>query len=286
MNNGSISWPATGFRLRVWKMCIRDRGILATGFSLACLTLPARAQIAVRNQGYVPFSEEPINYRTQEVTDPVAKLQKLLDHGDVKLNYDPTHGYLKAVLEKLEVPLSTQTLVFSKTSFQYKKISPQAPRALYFNDDVYVGQVHDGKVLEFVSFDPMQGAIFYIMDERQSDHPVFQRAELDCTQCHIAAGTRGIPGVLLRSIFTTPTGTQAARTESFITSQQSPLKERWGGWYVTGTHGAQTHMGNAVSYTHLDVYKRQPLFRPTAVPCLPRPRFEDPHPQAEARGGP
>ena len=228
-----------------WPISTRLRwGILATGFSLACLTLPARAQIAVRNQGYVPFSEEPINYRTQEVTDPVAKLQKLLDHGDVKLNYDPTHGYLKAVLEKLEVPLSTQTLVFSKTSFQYKKISPQAPRALYFNDDVYVGQVHDGKVLEFVSFDPMQGAIFYIMDERQSDHPVFQRAELDCTQCHIAAGTRGIPGVLLRSIFTTPTGTQAARTESFITSQQSPLKERWGGWYVTGTHGAQTHMGN------------------------------------------
>jgi hypothetical protein len=92
----------------------------------------------------------------------------------------------------------------------------------------------------------MQGAIFYILDERQSDHPVFQRAELDCTQCHIAAGTRGIPGVLLRSIFTNPTGTQAVQTESFITSQQSPLKERWGGWYVTGTHGAQTHMGNVV----------------------------------------
>jgi hypothetical protein len=213
---------------------------------LACVTLPAHAQIAVRNQGYVPFSDEPINYRTQEVTDPVAKLQKLLERGDVKLDYEPTHGYLKSVLDKLEIPVDTQTLVFSKTSFQYKKISPQAPRALYFNDDVYVGQVHDGKVLEFVSFDPMQGAIFYIMDEHQTDHPVFQRAELDCTQCHIAAGTRGIPGVLLRSIFTNPTGTQAVQTESFITSQQSPLSQRWGGWYVTGTHGAQTHMGNVV----------------------------------------
>ncbi len=215
-------------------------------FSLTCLTLPALAQIAVQNQGYVPFSDQPINYRSQAVTDPVAKLQKLLDRGDVKLDYEPTHGYLKSVLKKLEIPLDTQTLVFSKTSFQYKKISPQAPRALYFNDDVYVGQVHDGKVLEFVSFDPMQGAIFYILDEHQSDHPVFQRAELDCTQCHIAAGTRGIPGVLLRSIFTTPTGTQAVQTESFITGQQSPLKERWGGWYVTGTHGSQTHMGNVV----------------------------------------
>jgi hypothetical protein len=210
------------------------------------MALPALAQIAVRNQGYVPFSEEPINYRTQEVTDPVAKLQKLLDQGGVKLAYEPTHGYLKSVLDKLEVPVSSQTLVFSKTSFQYKKISPQAPRALYFNDDVYVGQVHDGKVLEFVSFDPMQGAIFYILDEHQSDHPVFQRAELDCTQCHIAAGTRGIPGVLLRSIFTMPSGTQAVQTTAYITGQQSPLSERWGGWYVTGTHGSQTHMGNVV----------------------------------------
>ena len=32
----------------------------------------------------------------------------------------------------------------------------------------------------------------------------------------------------------------------FITDHRSPLKERWGGWYVTGTTGDQVHMGNAV----------------------------------------
>jgi hypothetical protein len=219
-------------------------GVLAAAGWMA---LPAPGQIAVQNQGYVPFSDAPINYRTHDVTDPVAKLQTALDRGDLKLEYEPKHGYLKSVLDKLQIPISSQTLVFSKTSFQYKKITPRTPRALYFNDDVYVGQVHDGRVLEFVSFDPMQGAIFYILDERQSDHPVFQRAELDCTQCHIAAGTRGIPGVLLRSIYTLPSGGQAAETQSFITGQQSPLKDRWGGWYVTGTHGAlTTHMGNVV----------------------------------------
>src|SRR5580692_4307429 len=210
------------------------------------LPIPALAQIAVQNQGYVPFSDAPINYRTHPVTDPVAKLQALVDRGEVKLDYEPQHGYLKSVLEKLQIPVSSQTLVFSKTSFQYKKITPQTPRALYFNDDVYVGQVHDGKVLEFVSFDPMQGAMFYILDEHQSDHPVFQRAELDCTQCHIAAGTRGIPGVLLRSVYATRTGTQATPSQSFTTGQESPLSERWGGWYVTGTNGSQTHMGNVV----------------------------------------
>jgi hypothetical protein len=226
----------------------RRLGMAVSGlfFAAGWLIFPGHAQVAVQNQGYVPFSEEPISYRTREVTDPVAKLQKLLDRGGAKLEYEPTHGYLKSVLDRLQIAISSQTLVFSKTSFQYKKISPQAPRALYFNDDVYVGQVHDGKVLEFVSFDPMQGAIFYILDEHQTDHPVFQRAELDCTQCHIAAGTRGIPGVLLRSIFTMPSGTQALHTSAYITGQQSPFSERWGGWYVTGTHGSPTHMGNVV----------------------------------------
>jgi hypothetical protein len=218
-------------------------GVLFAGW----LAFPvAHGQIAVKNQGYVPFSEQPIDYRSENLTDPVAKLQKRLDRGEVKLDYESKHGYLKSVLEKLEIPVNSQTLVFSKTSFQYKKISPEEPRALYFNDDVYVGQVHEGKVLEFVSFDPVQGAIFYILDEHEAAKPVFQRAELDCTQCHVAAGTRNVPGVLLRSVFTTPSGTQATMTQSFITGQESPLKDRWGGWYVTGTHGSQTHMGNVV----------------------------------------
>jgi len=194
----------------------------------------------------VPFSEEPIKYLTDDLHDPVAKLQKKIDSRQDKLEFEPNHGYLRSVLEKLQIPLSSQTLVFSKTSFQYKKISPKTPRALYFNDDVYIGQVHDGKVIEVVSFDPMQGAIFYILDEHKADHPVFQRAELDCTQCHVAASTRNVPGVLLRSIHTNPTGTQAPEAPAYITGHQSPIKERFGGWYVTGTHGGQTHMGNVV----------------------------------------
>lgn len=218
----------------------------ACAIAAGLASLPAHGQIAVKNQGYVPFSEEPVNYLSDNLRDPIALLQKRIDKGEVRLDYEPQHGYLKSVLQKLNIPLDSQTLVFSKTSFQYKKISPKTPRALYFNDDVYIGQVHDGKVIEAVSFDPMQGAVFYILDEHQSAHPVFQRAELDCTQCHVAAGTKNVPGVLLRSVETTRTGTQATMTQSFITDQNSPLAERWGGWYVTGLSGKQQHMGNAV----------------------------------------
>ena len=198
------------------------------------LVLPAKAQIAVRNQGYVPYSDAPINYRSQALNDPVALLQKQIDQGKAKLVYDQDHGYLKSVLKLLKVPVDSQTLVFSKTSFQYTKISPDHPRALYYNDDVYVGSVHEGKAIEIVSFDPMQGAIFYLLDENKVDKPAFQRAELDCTQCHIGAQTRGIPGVMLRSVYPTPAGGLAARTPSFVTDQKSPWKDRWGGWYATG----------------------------------------------------
>jgi hypothetical protein len=216
--------------------------LVAAGF----LDRSAQAQVAVQNQGYMPFTDEPISYRTHPVNDPVAKLQKRIDSGEAHLDYDPQFGYLKSVLDQLQIPISSQTLVFSKTSFQFRKISPQTPRALYFNDDVYVGFVHDGKALEIISFDPMQGAIFYLLDVNKTPHPIFQRAELDCTQCHIVPATRNVPGVLVRSIFSTTTGTQVLRSASFITGQDSPLSERWGGWYVTGTHGNQRHMGNVV----------------------------------------
>ena len=221
-------------------------GLATAGASY--LARPAQAQIAVQNQGYVPYSDAPINYRTHPLTDPIALLQKQVDQGKAKLVYEPGHGYLKSVLKLLKIPASSQTLVFSKTSFQYPKISPEHPRALYYNDDVYVGVVHDGKALEIVSFDPTQGAIFYLLDEPKADKAVFQRAELDCTQCHIAPATRGVPGVFLRSVYPTPEGRLTPRAPTYITDQKSPWKDRWGGWYVTGTLGGAS-MGNATVAT-------------------------------------
>jgi hypothetical protein len=231
--------------VRVFSIPLAALAVAAFGWAL----VRAYGQIAVRNQGYVPYSDAPINYRSEDLSDPVAKLQQKLKEGKTTLQYEPEHGYLRSVLKLLNVPINSQTLVFSKTSFQYKKISPEHPRALYFNDDVYVGSVHEGKAIEIVSFDPRQGAIFYLLDENKVDKPTFQRAELDCTQCHIAAGTRNVPGVLLRSIYPTSTGTQAPGSKSFITDQESPLKDRWGGWYVTGKFGSQLHMANAVVET-------------------------------------
>jgi hypothetical protein len=203
-------------------------------------------RIVEKNQGFLPFADAPINYRSSELSDPVAKLERRLERGELKLHYDSRHGYLKSVLDALHISVSSQTLVFSKTSFQFPDINPATPRALYYNDDVYVGQVHDGRFLEFVSFDPMQGAIFYVMDEHRDKHPRFERSEVDCIQCHVAPSTKGIPGVMLRSVFTKPDGNADAAARSFVTGQESPLSQRWGGWYVTARNGSQGAMANAI----------------------------------------
>jgi hypothetical protein len=201
--------------------------------------------LVIKNQGFLPFAGAPINYRSAGVDDPIARLEQRLERGEASLDYEPQHGYLSSVLKALHVPVNSQTLVFAKTSFQFPQISPERPRALYYNDDVYVGQVHNGKFLEFVSFDPKQGPIFYVIDERQTDHPRFERAAVDCVQCHVAKSTRGVPGVMLRSVLTKSDGNLAAGAKSYVTGQESPFPERWGGWYVTATKGGEPGFANA-----------------------------------------
>src|SRR5262245_53474847 len=104
-------------------------------------------------------SDKIVNeYINTPPNDPVVGLQKRLDSGETKLEFDSRWGYLPSILRELKVPASSQTLVFSKTSFQIDHISVQTPRAIYFNDDVYVGWVQGGPVLEFGSVDPKLGA--------------------------------------------------------------------------------------------------------------------------------
>lgn len=221
------------------------RAIPAAAIAAAVLTATplVHGQLAVRNQGYVPFSEPPIDYRG-EPDDPVARLQHQLTAGRTRLAWSEGHGYLPSVLAALHIDVASQMLVFSKTSFQYRRISPATPRAIYFNDDVYVGKVQGGGPLEIISFDARRGAIFYLLDDQPSPAPAFKRAELDCTVCHVAPTTRHVPGVLVRSVYALASGAQAGRAPSFLIGHDSPFAERFGGWYVTGTAGALRHLGN------------------------------------------
>jgi hypothetical protein len=163
-------------------------GVLLGGLALA--ETAVKPPVVVKQQGYIPFGDAPINYRSEDLHDTIAILQQRMDRGEVRLKYEPGQTYLRSVLQELKIPVNSQTLLFSKTSFQYPKISSDKPRALYFNGDVYVGRVHDGIGLEFVSFDPMQGAIFYILDEHNVKRPRFERSNLDCISAMLPTSRR------------------------------------------------------------------------------------------------
>jgi hypothetical protein len=179
--------------------------------------------------------------------DPVTLLDRQLENGDASLDFRPRSGYLGSLLERLNLNVDSQVLVFSKTSFQQALISPRAPRALFFNDKVAVGSVQGGEVFEVMAFDARQGAVFYTLATRQSDTPRFQRRGAECVFCHLP-GNHGAPGLVVASVIPNSEGVPFFGGSFFgTTDHRTPFEQRWGGWYVTGTHGWQTHMGNAVA---------------------------------------
>ena len=186
-----------------------------------------------------------IAYATAPVSDPVALLNERLRRGEVTLEKNEHSGYLPSVLSALGVSIDSQVLVFSKTSFQAPRINPTNPRAIYFNDSVSVGWVRGGPVLEFVAQDPKQGSIFYTLEQSASGTPQFERNDT-CVMCHVSDATHYVPGLFIGSVFPSVNGT-TMYGPAYTTDHRSPFELRWGGWFVTGTHQATRHMGNAVA---------------------------------------
>ena len=188
---------------------------------------------------YLPVSAQQ-QFKQTTRNDVVVRLQQQLERGEVKLEYSDTSGYLQSVLKYLGTPISSQSLVFSRTSLQTGHISPTNPRAIFFNDEVYVGWIRGAELIEITAIDPKLGAELYVLEQKKSDQPRFARGT-GCTGCHISANTRYVAGHLLRSVSPDVSG------NSYITDHTSPLLQRWGGWYVTGTHGSERHLGNMIS---------------------------------------
>jgi hypothetical protein len=192
-----------------------------------------------------------IGYSKAAPADPVAKLGERLQRGEARLEFQGPSGYLRSVLSALDVPIDSQVLVFSKTSFQARRINPQNPRALFFNDTVSVGWVRGGEVLEFAALDPRQGTMFYTLEQSASGPPEFKR-DLSCVQCHTWEGTLNVPGWFLGSVWPSQDGTALDAT-GYGTDHRTGFDVRWGGWYVTGRHKLPSHMGNAMVPTGGDL---------------------------------
>ncbi len=208
------------------------------------------------NSAAQDFERDPINYLTAETNNAITQLQRRIDDGQIQLDHENHAGYLKSVLRELNVSVSSQTLVFSKTSLQRHRISPRTPRAIYFSDDVYIGFCQHGDVLEVSAADPSLGAVFYTLSQEPSDKPVFTRQNDNCLLCHGSSNTRGVPGHLVRSVYSDRGGFPVFSMGTHRIDHSSPIDQRWGGWYVTGTHGNQVHLGNLIVSSSL---QREPV---------------------------
>jgi hypothetical protein len=186
-----------------------------------------------------------IGYYTQPTHDLVADLNRRIEDGTARVTFDERTGYLRSVLDALHVPAESQMLVMSKTGVQGLYTGPANPRAIFFNDAVTVGYIRDAPLLELAVHDPQQGVVFYTLDQKPQAHPLFERRPA-CLSCHQVYGTLHVPGMVVRSVFMAPDGLPLSQFGSYDPDDRTLFRQRWGGWYVTGTHGAMRHMGNAI----------------------------------------
>jgi hypothetical protein len=221
------------------------RTLARRGSVLAAITLISLTLAASRSQA-ADWDSEPIRYKTAPADNLVSRLETKLSAGTAKLIYDGDTGHLRSLLKALDVPESSQVLVFSKTSLQRHRISPATPRAIYFNDDVYVGYCQRGDVLEVAAADPGLGTVFYTVSQKPGAPTIGRHVE-HCLLCHGSSHNRGVPGHVVRSVTPEADGEPSLSASSTRTDHTSPFADRWGGWYVTGTHGKMTHRGNVVA---------------------------------------
>ena len=204
----------------------------------------ATAQLAERPIDGV-LAHPAIAYFAQPTADAVADLARRVASGDAHLAFDEGSGYLRAVLEALHVPVQSQMLVMSKTGVQGLHTDPRNPRAIYFNDFITVGYIRGAPLLELAVQDPRQGTVFYTIDQKPQPRPAFDRPRA-CLACHQVYSSLHVPGLIARSSFVAPDGLPLGQFGTFDADDRTPFRRRWGGWYVTGTHGTMRHMGNAV----------------------------------------
>ena len=220
---------------------------------------PTRASDFQGATHLVPLDEDIIDYAKAEPDSAISRLQKKLESDAATLTWDEKFGYLPSLLTALEVPASSQMLVFSKTSLQRERISPDNPRAIYFNDDVYIGWIPGAPLIELSVADPKMGGVFYTIEQKKFERPEFKRTD-QCLECHASTKSMGVPGHLVRSFATDEDGVVDLSSGTSQVNHRTPFEERWGGWYVTGTHGDQTHRGNLIGKKAFEKQEEDPNY--------------------------
>lgn len=261
---------------------IRVSGVLAV-MLVTLTTGVVRAEdppAAVRTIDFadpLPYGQKPIDYLSPESSDAAAALNRRLAAAEVALEYRKRNGYLRSLLSALDVPLDSQLLVFSKTALNPNLVTPKNPRSVYFNDDVYLGWVPGADSIEVMAVDPIKGMMFYTLAQDAAKPGRLIRQDR-CLACHAGQTTLQVPGAIVRSFLTEETGKPTAGYSRI--THETPFANRGGGWFVTGTHGDQTHCGNLFGRDAVDRLKADPHAAGNATDLkawLDVTKYESPH---------
>jgi hypothetical protein len=227
-------------------------GLLATGLSAVLVFAQGNSQFRI-------LRDHPaIEYSTRPSRDAIVRLNERIGRGELDPTFEPPpRGYLKSLLAALDIPLSSQTLVFSENSLQRAHISKATPRAIYFNDTVAVSWAKGADTIEAAALDTTQGVHFYSISQERRQKPQFVR-RTDCLECHLMPQTSNVPGVFTMSVLPL-SDNKHEYAQGWPADHRTPIEDRWGGWYVTGAQVPSRHLGNVPvmhvpkSYVRADV---------------------------------
>ena len=188
------------------------------------------------------FEKPPHNYWQRAPQDRFTKIKTALETGKLPLDRTSEKAFVTSLLKALDISPSTQTLVYSTTSLQLSRISPRNPRALYFNENVYVGWVPRGQI-EVASIDPALGGIYYIFNVPHGPGPIRVERSTRCFNCHAEFEHGRVPGLLLKSVVPGPGGggrgdrAAAGRSGEPRLSRELPRSREARGELATGLRG-------------------------------------------------
>ena len=226
----------------------RRFAIVAAGAAaalLCALSLSLRGVSAQAGGLFLGSADDPaIQYSTAPPRNLVDDLNRRLQDGSARLTFDGRSGYLGSALQALNLPTNSQLLVYSQGSLQGRLVGESNPRAIFFGDRIALAWVRDGDLLEAAAHDDRSGIVFYTLEQRASERPVFKR-EFRCLGCHMTGETSGIPGLLMFSSRPDPSGDRHMIIQPM--DHRTPYEQRFGGWFVTGAARAMSHLGNRVA---------------------------------------
>jgi hypothetical protein len=97
------------------RICVR---VMVCAGLLSALARDPASLRAQRGGMFLGSAEDPaIAYSTAPLNNAVSKVNERLRDGSVQLTFDGRNGYLRSALAALEIPIDSQALVFSQTSF-------------------------------------------------------------------------------------------------------------------------------------------------------------------------